>query len=643
MIEKDTSNGGQTLSPIADDAISWRGKAPVAPGFDDVYYSADDGLAETEYVFLGGTGLPDAWAGRDRFVIAETGFGTGLNFLATWKAWIAAGRPCDLTFISVEGYPLSRRALAEAHRTFPDIADLSPHLIEAWPAPAPGFHERRFEGGRLRLLLLFGDVVPSFQALQADVDAWFLDGFAPAKNPAMWSDAVMDQIARLSHPGTRFATFTAAGVVKRALQARGFEVIKGKGYGRKRDRLLGTAIAPAPLTPSVVQAPEWASLPAARREGRIAIIGGGVAGAFLARDLKARGRDVTLVTDPATPAASALPAAILAPKLPLEDSPASRFMAAAFLAAVSDPDVIACMAKARGTELMPIDAATKDRLAALQAYLNWGQDRTSKNEAGGLTFTEGGSVDATALLVRLTEGIPRLEAKVERLERTITGWRLIGTDGSVITEAETVVVAAGPASGDILGEHALDLRPNRGQIEIVADAALSGVPTHSLTFGGYLTAAIGGERTLGSSFERLDATAREAAPPRDSDRAAILQTANDAGLRVDASTKTRSWSGLRATVPDHLPYAGPVPDWAAMERQFAPLANDANTTGLGPAPLQPGLFLLTGLGSKGFQYGPLAARYIAAIINGDPLPLPADQIARVHPARHLIRQIIRRT
>jgi tRNA 5-methylaminomethyl-2-thiouridine biosynthesis bifunctional protein len=212
--------------------------SPRSKEFDDVYFSAEDGLAETCHVFLNGNGLPEAWAGADEFVIAETGFGTGLNFLAVWKLFLEHARPEQrLYFISVEKFPLKASEIDDALSHWEELSDLRAQLVAAYPKDPKGVFE--FDFGPVKLSVYFDDVVDGFERCDAQVDVWFLDGFRPASNPEMWSDAVFEQIGRLSREGTRFATFTSAGFVRRGLQAAGFDVKKIPGFGRKREMSVG--------------------------------------------------------------------------------------------------------------------------------------------------------------------------------------------------------------------------------------------------------------------------------------------------------------------------------------------------------------------------------------------------------------------
>ncbi len=228
------------LKPLRPASLKWRDGTPYSDIFDDVYFSASDGLAESRYVFLQGNDLPARFASADHFTIGETGFGTGLNFLLSLAAWRESAPPAaHLHYLSVEKHPLSIADLRRVSRLWPALAAPAEELLSLYPPLLGGRHQLQLRDGRVTLTLLLGDALALLPDVQTVVDAWYLDGFAPAKNPAMWSAGVLREVARLSRPGTSFATFTAAGAVRRELQAAGFTVHKRAGFGRKREMLAG--------------------------------------------------------------------------------------------------------------------------------------------------------------------------------------------------------------------------------------------------------------------------------------------------------------------------------------------------------------------------------------------------------------------
>ncbi len=227
--------------------IEWRDGQPYASAFQDVYFSTDNGLLETDYVFLQGNELVNRWQSlnANTFTIAETGFGTGLNFLCAAKLWLeTAPKEARLHFISVEKYPLSLVEITAALRLWPTLNALSEPFLAQYERLLNGATSIVLFDNRIQLSLLIADATEAYQSNYVEhtnliVDAWFLDGFAPAKNPDMWQAALFKNMALLSNTSTTFATFTSAGAVRRALMNAGFVVIKQSGFGKKREMLRG--------------------------------------------------------------------------------------------------------------------------------------------------------------------------------------------------------------------------------------------------------------------------------------------------------------------------------------------------------------------------------------------------------------------
>lgn len=636
--------------------LDWRGQVPVSSQFDDPYYSLDDGLSESRFVFLDGASIMELAAAKDQLTIGETGFGTGLNFLATWHAWREAKPQCRLTFVSAEAHPMSIADMAMAHEAFPELASFASELRDKMPPPAPGFHPIHFDDGKVNLLLLIGDAADSFRRLRATIDAWYLDGFAPAKNPGMWSDALFSQMARLSAPKATLATFTAAGFVRRGLAAHGFDMRKAPGYGRKRERLLGT-FGQTPRPPTKGSPPAWAPTPTAPHTS-VAVIGTGIAGASVAAAFSRRGDRVTLIGSETEGlgCASRLPAAILAPRFLLDEQPERAFFNAAFAYAVNSPAYRGAAAQNDGLQLVARSQKDRDRFAQIAERYRWPQNWLSF-ENGNLTLPRGGTIDPIHLLSNLTQGHGTLAAFVERIFRQEGVWHIFGDDDRILCSAATIVLAAGAETVELLKRSGLTgdddltshprLRPNAGQIEVIAATAMPPCPKKTLSYGGYVSAALPGNsgefRTIGSSFERLNDLPSAAPEPTAENTKTIIEAFEQAiGMSDIDDGTSRSWTGLRATVPDHLPYAGPVPDWQDLETACAPLVKDATDEPTYAPAFHQGLYCLAGLGSKGFQYAPLLGEYLAAMVCGDPLPIPTELIGRLHPARSLVRDMVRR-
>lgn len=235
---KDTKISQPKQHPRAE--LSWReGEMPFSERFRDFYYSKEDGRAETREVFLGGNGLPERWQGYAQFSIAELGFGTGLNFLETWRIWKKCRtKNAQLIFTSFEAYPMSSDEMARALGAWPELEPLVTLLISSWPSEIEESTRIPLDA-QTTLEVVSGDALSGVGSWQGQADAWYLDGFAPAQNEDMWSAGLMDAVGNHTVPGGTFSTYTSAGWVRRNLEHAGFEVERVPGFGRKRHRLQG--------------------------------------------------------------------------------------------------------------------------------------------------------------------------------------------------------------------------------------------------------------------------------------------------------------------------------------------------------------------------------------------------------------------
>ena len=581
--------------------LGWTEDGALRSGrFDDIYFSREDGLAESRAVFLAGCGLPEAWRGRTRFTVAELGFGTGLNIAALLDLWRRERPPNSrLHIFSVEGFPLGRDEAARALGTWPELADAARALLQAWPAPTPGVHRLDLPGFDATLDLAVGDAAEALTQWSGRADAWFLDGFAPATNPGMWSDAVLDGVAARSAPGARVATFTVAGAVRRGLSERGFTVDKRPGHGRKRERLE----ARHPGAPDPTRAPT------------VAIVGGGIAGAALVRAFTALGLTCTVIEETGPGAGgSGFPSALVTPRLDAGDRGIAALHAQALARAralyASVPDAIlaggvlqleqaprdaARFGKVAAQDLWPAGAMTQLDAPASAARLNEPVD------TGGLFMRDALALNPAPVLGTWLAGADRITASVDRIEPAAGRWRLVDAGGDVILEADVVVVAAGWGAAALRPD--LPLAPVRGQADWVA-----GVSTAPTAWGGYASPTPDG-LLFGATHERGEAAVETSAAASARNLQALETRLPALAARVAAAGTVRNRAAIRATTPDRLPLAGD---------------------------LAPGLFVLTGLGSRGFCVAPLLAEHVAALAAGAPSPLPASLAARIEPKRFVI-------
>lgn len=608
--------------------LEWRDTGPVAPDFDDIYFSAEGGLDETRAVFLAGCGLPDRWQRQDNFVIGELGFGTGLNFLAAWQLWNET-RPQNgwLHFISIEKFPLRLDDLRKALSAFPELAALSGQLIAQWPQPLKGAHRLRFDADRITLTLFQDDIAEALPQIEARVDAWFLDGFAPAHNGAMWSETVWPELARLSVPGARVATFTVAGAVRRGLSAAGFTVEKKPGFGRKRERLEGVFAGPAPE--------QWPT-PYARAPciaGPIAIIGGGIAGASLAYALRKRGRDVTILSRGGLSAgASGAPVGLLTPRLEYADRPHVRATLAAFEFARRLYDGLDGFFP-EGALRLAKDEADELRLEKLSEILGEGYQWRVNRYA--LWMERAGRFDPAALVRALVGDTPVLDVDAPILEASSGGWGIRAQDGKVLMLAAQVIWAGGAEQGRFLTRNQIPVDDDPGRL-MVFD--LEGpAPAMPLVWGGYASAAPAGGLLIGATHERY----RELRSNEDvEDELKSALRIHDPDLYFRSGAIRDVWGKARASTPDRLPVVGTLPDFL-FSSLWAPFAKG----GPGPVTMDGShkrrLAILNGLGARGFAHAPLLAEALASDLCGEPSPLERDGREALHPARFAIRNLKR--
>lgn len=611
---------------------------PFSPRFQDIYHSCTGALAQARHVFLGGCGLPGAWADAPQWRILETGFGLGLNFLATWLAWRQdARRPRILHFVSVEAYPVSAADIHRAAQQHPELAELGAELAAQWHGLLPGFHRLAFEGGRVLLTLCIGDARPMLRAHQPfEADSLFLDGFGPAQNPDMWSPEVFKALARFCRPGTAVATWTVARAVRDALAPLGFVLEMAPGLPPKRDCLRGRY---APAWP-VRRRPQPEDAERVHAPGHCAVVGAGLAGAAVAAALAQRGWSATVLdaTDaPATGGASALPFGLMAPHVSPDDALLSRLTRAGIRATWAQ---LQSPALREGTDWRATGAVERRAAELLRLPPGWhAEDDGGDNEsrlASAEDLARAGLPAGTPALWHGRAGWVRPHrlvatwlshpaiafrggTAVDRIVQAADGrWQLLDADATLLARADRVVLAAGPATRRLA--RLIPLQPVRGQI-VWGDMAHDGNGATPVNGDGHL---IGGVPAPGADGLRqwmtgstyapgeTDTTLRPADRVHNLARLASLHPPLAARLRADGAG-LRDWAGVRCASADRRPLVGPV-DPAA------------------PA----GIWACTALGSRGLSFAALCAELLAARWHGEPLPVPAAQ-ARALDTRRLWR------
>lgn len=583
---------------------------------------------------LVGNALPGRWQGRARFAILQTGFGAGHDFLATWAAWRHDPLRCDrLFFVSIETHPLRAADLARAHAASP-VPALARQLSDAWPPATCNLHRREFEGGRVVLLLAFGEIAAWAREIVASIDAFYLDGSAPGRNTTPWDRAVFAMLARLAAPGATAACRSDAQALREGLRGAGFQIESAPGTDQREVTLARFAPrfrAPPPL---------GRVLPAAAPTHAL-VIGAGLAGALTARALARLGIACELIERHDEPAAEASgnPAGLIHGAVMGHDGPHARLLRASALASqalLREAIDAGCAGRVDGllrleSKLtLPAMQAIIERQALPASYVQ-AVDAHEATQIAGLPiarpawfYAAGGWIDPAAL-VRHAIQTPGLRWRggraVARLCRVGVEWQALDADGRLIASAPVVVLANADDALRLAGLPVHWLQRRRGQVSWTVQPAAR-APRVPVASGGYVLALADGRLLFGASNDDAhDPAVRAADHLGNRARAAallgdvVLQDGEHLGGRV----------GWRATTTDRLPFVGPAPDLGAAR----PARADA-------ARLQPrlaGLWLHTGLGSRGLTTAPLGAELIAAQVSGAPWPLEADLADAIDPAR----------
>lgn len=629
--------------PLTPARIDWGDDGtPRALDYDDAYHGRIGAREQARRVFLAGNGLPARWAGRRDFTIAETGFGLGHNFIATWAAWRNdPARPARLHMVSIDAHPPRRDDLARAHQGQPD-GELAAQLLAAWPPLVPGLHRLDFEGGALRLLLAFGDVQALLPALSFSADAFYLDGFAPDRNPAMWDLRVLKALGRRAAPGATAATWSVARSLRDGLTTAGFDWQRAPGLGGKRETLRATHVPRH--RPAAV--PAAATAQESDDDRQAVVIGAGLAGACTAAALASLGYQVTVIDRLDQPAGgtSGNPAGLFHATVHADDGPHARLFRAAalhtarLLAGLSPAQVPHGRDGLLRLELQLDIQSMRSRIARLGLPADFVQ-AVPAEAAGALAgvplpaaawFYPGGGWVSPPALVRerlSAPGIRFLGGTEAVALRHIGGqWQVLGAGDVPLAQAPHLVLANAEHAGPLLASAGLPpplLQRSRGQVSHFEGATPLRLPVAG---DGYALPWPGG-LLCGATSQEDD---EDPAVRDDDHRANFVRLQRLCGLTAPADpARWQGRVGWRVQPPDRLPLAGPVP--------ARPHVNVAPVDQVRRLPREPGLHLAVGFGARGLTLAPLLGELVAARIAGTPLPLEQALVDAVDPGRFAVR------
>lgn len=636
--------------------------------YEDVYFSRSAPLSEVEHVFIHGTDIEQKMLSSSSVTMAETGFGTGLNFLSVYKIWKKLGENApDLHFISVDKHPLSVTQIEKALKPLVEVGAECSELLANYPPRFKGVHTVTLGGGRVTLTLMWGDAVTMYQALECNVDIWFLDGFAPSRNPDMWCDALYEAMAGHSAEGAVLASFTSAGHVRRGLEKVGFLIEKRPGFDHKREMITGrfsgrdSREAVSRVGKNIMPWFATEKFDKPSDNSSVVVIGGGIAGCSVAYGLSQRGRQVTIVERNE--------------RLALEAS--DQEQAIMFPALNRDADLVSQLSF-RGYDFsrrwlldyakkhVPLHQVTRmlqlgktaedgerlcDAALAIDPYGDalapisladypFFNEKTQMQRA--ILYDQAFCINMPAwchAMVHEAQISVRCNTDVMVLEECDKGWVVHTKQGEY--QADQVVIACAHSAKKLTHSAEFPLIKARGQLTYLPKKYVANPLEVMLSYGGYAI-DIGGDYLLGATFD----------PARGDPEIAVSDHRKNISILREyvplddvAEVELAQMAGkvrFRTVTPDRLPLMGAVPDYGYYQQHYGDIYKGRRALDYPDGRYHSGLFMLLGLGARGSVYGPLLGDMLAERMVGGAQYKVCDYQALLHPARFWIRDFKRK-
>jgi len=643
---------------------------PVADKFDDIYFSPFDGLAESTFVFVEKNHIIERLHNHDQnhFVIAETGFGTGLNFLNTWQQFESCENKTvkKLHFISFEKYPIKKSDLEQSLAVWPSLKPYAEQLVTLYPVAMQGCHRLEFANGAIVLDLWFGDIKDTLPQIcfqeKGIIDAWYLDGFTPRKNPDMWQQSLFNAMADLGRHNCTFATFTASSFVQKGLIESGFNVKKHKGFGYKREMISGRLTT----VNNKFSEPKYYPRDSAEIK-KVAIIGGGIATASLALSLSKRSAEfeVFCKDDKVAMGASHNHQGALYPHLQANFSRESQFYAHCFFYARRCFDDI--LAKGYefpyqwcGVLLHGINAEKQKRQKSLIDQNNWPSEliryvtpEQASNIANvitpysGLFIEQGGWINPPKLVEAMLDCSQannpftiNTNTKIEKFYQKENLWYLF--DGQKEHGPfSQIIVAAGEHSDIFEQTKSLDLHPVRGQVSHIKATEQSAKLSTVLCHKGYFTPQYLDHHCIGATFTKNSKKTHISEDDNDTNLKQVTDFYGECEFTQGLNDITSAKAAIRCTSFDHMPLVGQITDIKNYQSSFATLRHGSKYGYLPYNSSTSGLYVFTGLGARGLCSAPLSAELLCSEMFNEPLPIDLAMNEALHPARFIVRDLKR--
>ncbi|VAW55122.1 tRNA (5-methylaminomethyl-2-thiouridylate)-methyltransferase / FAD-dependent cmnm(5)s(2)U34 oxidoreductase [hydrothermal vent metagenome] len=653
--------------------LIWRDSQPYSEMFDDIYYSSDQnenisGEDEFKHVFFNHNGLPERWQGADQFVIAELGLGSGLNCLLTIRKWLKHCEACAedkiLHYIAIERYPLSPQAITELLSRYPELRSLCDEFIEHYPPAVETSHTRHLFNNRVVIHFKFQDALEALTGENLKVDAWYLDGFAPSKNAAMWSTDLFEKLAINSREAATFSTYTAAGFVKRNLISAGFDVKKINGYGKKRDMLKGVFSGSNIKELKYSDKPWFSSatnsgvLKSKAESKQLCVIGAGVAGLCVAYAMIKRGWKVTIIDRHLDVASetSGNPAAIVCPRLSIDGEVDMAFYTAAYCYSVAmlnrlqkkhskqfwfNDGIVQQINEKRLNDIINKNQFNKNYVDIQEKIMGTMLPELKDGESVFANFSSAGVVLPSVLCAVIKEecgeNLSILHAEIDGITNTNNKWQCF-SDTKQLIESNVLVVANGEGVNKIGMETVFPVKRVRGQVAVLNANEKSKKISMAINSNIHITPSIEGKHYVGASYSHThDSLAI------DEDETAELLKSLDKMLpdTFESDDCVDAWAGFRIVSTDRVPIVGVMPDKPFFENEYSDISHGRVNKFYQPAKNKYGLYVSAAHGSRGFTTAFLSAEIIAAQINDEPMPINKKILEYLSPARFIVNDLKR--
>ena len=638
---------------------------PCSEYFGDPYFSLTNPLEESHFVFLDSTNILTRWQNR-HFIIGEVGFGFGINFLTTAEAWIKKSPNHQLHFISIEKHPVRPNDLLQCYQRLEITTSLAKHLIENYPPPVQGSHRIHFKEYNISLTLLFGEALDCLSECDFQADAWYLDGFAPSKNPDLWNESIANEVFRLTKMNGTISTYSAASEVNKNFTQAGFTLSKKSGFGKKREMLTGTRKTKPKPSQFHLNQKSWlrhSYNPTLNKNALI--IGAGMAGCMISAALASRGWHVTIIERNSSLAseASGNPNAILMPRLSVDHDVQSQLTLSGYLYTIRLLDQLQHRSNSFswqqcGAIQVPRDEAQWQRMhtiASQEKIPTCLLEEISRSKASELAQCEiahdawhiplAGWLQPTELCNAVIEQYPNqieliYNSEVSSIKFDDDIWCAFDKNSNLIEKADALIIANAFSAKKFAQSEWCELFAKRGQITLVPEQECNEHPEKIICADGYITPSINNQILIGASFITGDMNTeiRQEEHESNIDKAKKILPS----ISIDLSNHLQGRAAIRAVSKDRLPIVGPVAKQEAFDHDFyqAALGSVRDTY---PTPkYYQNLYIASGFGSRGLSWIPLCSEVLACIINNEPSPIDKHLQEAIHPGRLLMNNLVKR-